>query len=410
MKKAAIPTRVNYFEHQFLRRQEFVDEQAYQLALDRRHNIGQHEWGIVVGLDIAVEEDALIVRPGMAIDGYGRELLLPARLPIGVGEFLRLGSERLDVWLYYEKGAGAGAPGGYVACRSDSPNTPYRTREIPRLFLERAGISRVNARRPKVVPKAILDAPIQLDTPDDPLAVWPIYLGRVTYVPQQTDPQKSFLIDASDRPYAGVVAEVIEHPANAARVEIGRVFKKDQERTIGEQKFVYRANEKRAFAVFVPSQGTALDPRFEIDTDDNNILRGSTTLFGNLLVAKGTVQFSSANQTKDEAERENPSIYRASEGSDGDELRIDLGQMTTTNRVLVIGLTTDDGTFKPSLRLEYLKPANDMNPQPLLTVFGDLKLNGLIKSAGKEERTLAKEALDALLVSFQAGIAAGSGK
>jgi hypothetical protein len=410
MKNAAIPSRVNYFDHQFLRRQEFVDEQAYQLALGRRHNIGQHEWGIVVGLDIAIEEGALIVRPGMAIDGYGRELLLPARQEIVVGEFLRLGSERLDVWLYYEQGTGVGAPAGYVACGSDATDTSYRTKETPRIFLERAGVSRVNARRPKVVPKAVLDAPIQLDTPDEPLTVWPVYLGRITSVPQQTDPAKSFLIDASDRPYAGIIAEVVQHPASAARVEIGRVFKNDEERTIGENKILYRANEQRGFAIFVPSQVKELDPRFEIDTDDSNTLRGSTTLFGNLLLAQGAVQFSKATPTKDEAERKDPSIYRAKGDNDSDELRIDLGQLTNTNRVFVIGLTTDDGTFKPSLRLEYKKPADDQNPQPLLTIFGDLKLNGLIRSAGVIERTLAPEALDALLASFQAGIAAGSGK
>src|ERR1043165_296548 len=125
MKNSAIPSRVNYFDRQFLRRQEFVDEQAYQLALSRRHNIGQHEWGIVVGLDIAIEEETLLVRPGMAIDGYGRELLLSARQVIAVGGFLRLGSERLDVWLYYEQGAGIGAPSGYVACGSGHEDTSH---------------------------------------------------------------------------------------------------------------------------------------------------------------------------------------------------------------------------------------------------------------------------------------------
>lgn len=410
MKNAATPTRVNYFDRQYLRRQEFADEQAYQLALRRRHNIAHHEWGIVVGLDIAIEEGNLIVRPGMAIDGYGRELLLPVRLPILVEEFLRLNSSRLDVWLYYENRKGVGAAAGYLGCGSDDSDSFYRNNETPRLFLERASVSRVIARRPKVVSKAVIDAPVRLETPDDPLAVWPVYLGRITHVPEEKDPQKVFLIDASDRPYAGVVAEVIQHPANAARVEVGRTFKKDEERIIGDTKIKYQANEKRSFAVFVPAEGNKLEPRFEIDTDNINVIRGSTTLYGNLTMAKGAVQFTKAIITNDDAERTEPSIYRANVGADGDELRIDLGNITAVNRTFVIGLTMDDGSFKASMKLEFLQPPGATDFQPLLTIYGDLKLEGLIQSKGTVERNLAKEALDALMASFQSGMAAAGGR
>ena len=99
MDNLTLPLRVHYFPQQYLRRQDFSDEQAYQVALRRRHNIAHHSWGIVIGLDLAVEEGQLLVRPGLAIDGYGRELFLPAKFPISTGEFTRLGSNRLDVWL-----------------------------------------------------------------------------------------------------------------------------------------------------------------------------------------------------------------------------------------------------------------------------------------------------------------------
>src|SRR5688500_13562346 len=99
--KETTPSRVRYFERQYLRRQDFADEQGYQLALSRRHNITHHSWGIVLGLEIALEEGSLVVRPGLAIDGYGRELLLRFRKPILTDEFQHLGSDRLDVWLYY---------------------------------------------------------------------------------------------------------------------------------------------------------------------------------------------------------------------------------------------------------------------------------------------------------------------
>lgn len=97
-------------------------------------------------------------------------------------------------------------------------------------------------------------------------------------------------------------------------------------------------------------------------------------------------------------------IYRAL--GEGDHLRIDLGKITDTERALVIGLTNDDGSFRPSMKLEYLVPDGGADPQPVLTIYGDLKLNGLITSAGTIERTLNEETLNALLASFQAGMGA----
>ena len=42
--------RVRYFDRQFLRPQDFTDEQTYHVAMRRRHNIAGHSWGILHGL------------------------------------------------------------------------------------------------------------------------------------------------------------------------------------------------------------------------------------------------------------------------------------------------------------------------------------------------------------------------
>src|SRR5262249_52030443 len=156
--------------------------------------------------------------------------------------------------------------------------------------------------------------------------------------------------------------------------------------------------EKRIFGIFGAAQAASskpqveLDPRFEIDTDDNNYLRGTTTLYGNLLMADGAVQFNRAGIPDDEAPREKPSIYRAlNEQAKADELRIDLGEPGSAPKVFVIGLTTDDGTFQPSLKLEYAEPEPGKPPRPCLTIYGDLKLQGLINSREEIDRTLSKE-------------------
>src|SRR5437016_875517 len=99
----APPTRVNYFDRQFIRLAELKDEQAYHLEIHRRHDLSHHSWGIVLGLEIIKEQDGRPgLRPGVAVDGYGRELLLLERRVIDREDFDRYGTSRLDLWLEYE--------------------------------------------------------------------------------------------------------------------------------------------------------------------------------------------------------------------------------------------------------------------------------------------------------------------
>src|ERR1700720_2967375 len=107
---SASVSRVHYFDKQFLRVDEFRDEQLYQLAVRRRHNVAEHSWGIVSGLDVANEAGALVVRSGMAIDGYGRELVLADKKRLAAETFDDLGTDRLDVWLVYDRRDTTAAP------------------------------------------------------------------------------------------------------------------------------------------------------------------------------------------------------------------------------------------------------------------------------------------------------------
>lgn len=405
--------RVHYFDKQFLRKQEFVDEQSYQLATRRRHNIASHIWGIVVGLELTIEEGLLVVRPGMAIDGYGRELFLPAKRFISKDEFVRLGSNRLDVWLTYENTPGERPPAGYVACTNDDPDSFYRTNELPRIIVERAGPGRINASRPKGVPPAVLDSVNNLVTTDDPLSVWPVYLGRIVSTPEETDPAKQIVIDATERRYAGVTAEVIDHPSNLSRVELGRSARSDDQRVIGDTTFTYKkSSSDRAFAIFVPPAPGEIElfPRLEMLVNGQNYIRGDSTINGNLQLARGSaVQFTDAVAVDDTVPREQPSIYRAATNGD-DQLRIDLGNLVTQNCVLVIGFTAEDGSFQPSLKVENVRSASASDPQPLVTIFGDLKMEGLLDAPNLLDRSLSTETVNALLASFQAGTIAAGGR
>src|SRR5215212_7412260 len=111
--------RVHYFTHLFLRTPDFADEQAYHLAMRRRHNLAHHRWGIVQGLEIALDGENLFVQPGLAVDGYGRELILSAKTPLLTNSFDTLGSATLDVWLGYRLLGSDPPQPGYVECGAD---------------------------------------------------------------------------------------------------------------------------------------------------------------------------------------------------------------------------------------------------------------------------------------------------
>jgi hypothetical protein len=68
--------RLNYYDHQFLRAEDFIDEQKYHLEMRRRHNQNLHTLGIVWGLDVKSESDGTVsVSAGEAIDRNGREMI-----------------------------------------------------------------------------------------------------------------------------------------------------------------------------------------------------------------------------------------------------------------------------------------------------------------------------------------------
>ena len=76
--------RLNYFNGQFLRANDFNLEQDYHLSMRRRHNKNAHTPGIVHGLEVVAGTSQVTVKAGMAIDKDGREIVLEAdtTLPI----------------------------------------------------------------------------------------------------------------------------------------------------------------------------------------------------------------------------------------------------------------------------------------------------------------------------------------
>jgi hypothetical protein len=122
--------RLRYYEHQYLGALDFQDEQDYQRDMRRRHNVGLHAWGIVVGLELEERDPVsgasgpieMYIRPGMAIDGFGRELVLlePFQIPPDPRLFQGLsGAGYVPVWITYAQDSVRRPAPGWEQCLSD---------------------------------------------------------------------------------------------------------------------------------------------------------------------------------------------------------------------------------------------------------------------------------------------------
>jgi hypothetical protein len=399
----AVPAmRVNYFDRQYLRLAEFQDEQAYHIALRRRHNRSHHSWGIVTGLAIVKEGDVLVLLPGLAVDGYGRELMLADRTTIDRSVFDRYGATRLDVWLEYELGsADANAPPDM--CDPLSAGHQYRAIETAHVTFERASAADVDARSPRAVPADVVAASLP-DTPDDPKQRWPVYLGRVSMKlgangAAELAPEQTALA------YVGLNAELIDHPANSSRIELGHrsvpPASADQ-RDIAGETWTYQGEAKRAFAVFIPGTDpdTALAPTISV-TDESTQIRGTAEIHGDLVLDGTTLLFPTGVPEARVAADEGPAIYRATNG--GDELRIDLGDAANAARRLVIGVTKD-GQFRSVL--EIVMPTDNSPAQ--VTITGDLHVQGSFTGPDIRLRTLSQDLIPQLAAMLQVGVLTGT--
>ena len=196
-----VPTEVEYYQGQRLTATLFRTEQAYHVTMRERHNLAGHDWGIALGLGLS----AGYVEAGYAIDGYGRELILPARTPFALDiAFDELGTDSLDISLVYS--------------RSVEPSGDYAV-ETPVIQVDRAQGPGTDRRQPKVAPGDENFGPTRA-VPNDNLHPWAVYLGTITRDPA-TPANAPVISGAGDRPYIGARAAQVFTPAGDARLDLG---------------------------------------------------------------------------------------------------------------------------------------------------------------------------------------------
>ncbi|MCX4910504.1 hypothetical protein [Streptomyces sp. NBC_00878] len=118
-----VPKRVRFFDGQFLKEQDFIDEQRFHLDRERRQSRLLRLTGISVGLTVTSDaERQITVTAGMAVDALGRHLVLAADTAVQLDEDFA-DQQGIEVHLAYRESASdmtpEGAPGGAGARRWD---------------------------------------------------------------------------------------------------------------------------------------------------------------------------------------------------------------------------------------------------------------------------------------------------
>jgi hypothetical protein len=243
---------VRFRERQLLRTADLADEQAYHLAMRRRHHLAQHGWGVVRGLRLALAGGGWTIDPGMAVDGYGRELFVAEPLRVPAEAFAQLESDRLDVWLVYDRTEETTPLRGRFDC---GPGRHNRWREVTRLRLTAAD-ERINPRAPAETPLEDIPFAPHREPPDDPAREWPVYLGVVERV------VTGQLLPAPPRPSATLAGESLTAPSGRARLRIGSE----------------EAGDPRRFSVETPDAAGTFAERLSLDRAGELSVRGDTTV------------------------------------------------------------------------------------------------------------------------------------
>jgi hypothetical protein len=240
--------RLNYYEGEYLGAVDFEAEQEYHRDMRRRHNLGPHTWGIVTGLDITQflnggpnSEVDVFVQPGVAVDGYGREIIVFGPYQLSAELFADFpGKQTLSVWIGYEQQM---INPSSDTCRTAGQSNAFsRVQESFEIVVkpipptnnpvyvdgrEATPPATTGWTQPSTLPPlpttegAVVIAldesvPFQ-DLPDDnTTARWLVQLGQVLW----DGPNQRFLQSAdananAHRQYAGSVASVIYAPAGA---------------------------------------------------------------------------------------------------------------------------------------------------------------------------------------------------
>ena len=220
--------RPRYSENQYLTTADFQAEQDYHRHALARHQIGGHTWGIVVGLELVEIPDPtdptlvdVLVSPGLAIDGYGRQVASFSRVVLDGSLFdAFVDDAHRSVWLEYDEATARPSEDGWADCADGQPT---RTVETFRIQVDPVDTTTdVIVEGVVLVPPAIPDdtsVPYQEVPREPPLGRWLVRLGSVRWDggTRRLRPAASGRLSEGRR-YVGSIAAELLSPTDTLRV------------------------------------------------------------------------------------------------------------------------------------------------------------------------------------------------
>lgn len=351
--------RPRFQDGRVLRTSDFVDEQAYHLTGHRRHNMTGHRWGVAAGLGVVLVDGDLVVEPGLAVDGYGRDVVLDSARGLDLRGFDVRGIEAVDVWVGYDR-TPVPAPDDGVDLLADAAVIELSDADPD-----------LDPRRPPGVDPADLDDPGRRPPPDDPVRRWPVYLGRITR--DLTDPDAPPVVETDRRPWIGLVGASVETPDGVPWLTLGQ----------GAAPIV---------AMGLPD--AAGNRPLTLSTADGVRLDAQLTVGGELVLRGGALVLDPAGPPLPAAPPDAPAWSLSHSASDvAHELRVAMpsAQPGDPPRRLVVGTWQDDD-FVPRLVVD---------ESGTVTIAGNLVVNGRVSASSVQEAQLSVEAR-AYLAGLQA--------
>jgi hypothetical protein len=280
------PERPTFFEGQVLAAEDLTSTVEYSRAEVARHERYLHDWGIAEGLELTqnTKTDSggkyveVMLGAGLAIDGTGREIVVPAPVMLNTSDFIRDNGASPQSGAYYPvllQGADNDAPAPALTAGACGPAT-QPTRKQEGYVVTYGGLGA----------DPLLNEPSVPDVNAGPVPApgqgpWTIQLGSV----QWHSKRKKFT-DANDagRRYAGVMADTVAARSGTLTLQA------QPSPAPGQPVLALGGDPPFTFGLY--KGGNAIDPRLTVSAEGNVVATG--TIKGALAPGEMAVQSGTA--------------------------------------------------------------------------------------------------------------------
>lgn len=227
--------RVRYSEGQYLGAADLQADQDYHRQALGRHELGGHTWGIVTGFELTEVPDPAdsqfvdpVLTPGLAIDGYGRQIVSFTGVQVDAGLFDAFTNDgHRSVWVRYDETTARPPADGFADCSDGEATRTVETFTLvvdPPVTTSEVWVDGTPASPPPAQPNtpeipADTSVPYQELPVEPPVRHWLVRLGSLHWdgTVGRFRPAAAGRL-GEQRVYAGAVAAAVLSPSDALRI------------------------------------------------------------------------------------------------------------------------------------------------------------------------------------------------